>query len=45
MTEKPPVDDVSDKDLEVGAPREWAAGVPGVLHSMEPASSSASRAP
>ncbi|GAA4267062.1 FdhF/YdeP family oxidoreductase [Frondihabitans peucedani] len=37
MTEKPPIDDVSDKDLEVGEPRSWAAGVPGVLHSMEPA--------
>lgn len=37
MTEKPPVDDVTDKDLIVGAPRSWAAGVPGVLHSMEPA--------
>ncbi|BDZ49749.1 formate dehydrogenase subunit alpha [Frondihabitans sucicola] len=37
MTEKPPVDDVTDDRLEVGPPREWAAGVPGVLHSMEPA--------
>ncbi|ROQ38415.1 formate dehydrogenase major subunit [Frondihabitans sp. PhB188] len=37
MTEKPPVHDVSDDHLEVGEPREWAAGVPGVLHSMEPA--------
>lgn len=37
MTEKPPVHDVNDDDLTVGAPREWAAGVPGVLHSMEPA--------
>lgn len=37
MTEKPPIDDVSDADLEVGEPRSWAAGVPGVLHSMEPA--------
>jgi molybdopterin-dependent oxidoreductase alpha subunit len=37
VTEKPPVDDVSDKDIEVGEPRSWAAGVPGVLHSMEPA--------
>ena len=37
MTEKPPVDDVNDDDIEVGPPREWAAGVPGVLHSMEPA--------
>jgi molybdopterin-dependent oxidoreductase alpha subunit len=37
VTEKPPVDDVNDDDIEVGPPREWAAGVPGVLHSMEPA--------
>ncbi|MET4051504.1 molybdopterin-dependent oxidoreductase alpha subunit [Frigoribacterium sp. PvP054] len=37
MTEKPPVSDVTDADIEVGPPREWAAGVPGVLHSMEPA--------
>ena len=37
MTEKPPVDDVNDDDLTVGEPRDWAAGVPGVLHSMEPA--------
>ncbi|WP_277959154.1 FdhF/YdeP family oxidoreductase [Frigoribacterium faeni] len=37
MTEKPPVSDVTDADIEVGPPREWAAGVPGVLHSMDPA--------
>ncbi len=37
MTEKPPVDDVTDADITVGEPRSWAAGVPGVLHSMEPA--------
>lgn len=37
MTEKPPVDDVTDDDIEIGPPRDWAAGVPGVLHSMEPA--------
>jgi len=37
LTEKPPVDDVTEKDLTVGPPRTWAAGVPGVLHSMEPA--------
>ena len=24
-------------DIEVGSPKEWAAGVPGVLHSMVPA--------
>ncbi|AMM19634.1 hypothetical protein AX769_05125 [Frondihabitans sp. PAMC 28766] len=37
MTEKPPIDDVNDDDLTVGEPRDWAAGMPGVLHSMEPA--------
>jgi formate dehydrogenase major subunit len=37
VTEKPPVSDVTDADIEVGPPREWAAGVPGVLHSMDPA--------
>lgn len=37
MTEQPPVDDVTDADLTVGEPKDWAAGVPGVLHSMDPA--------
>ncbi|MGU3411209.1 FdhF/YdeP family oxidoreductase [Microbacterium sp. M1A1_1b] len=37
MTEKPPVADVTDADITVGEPKEWAAGVPGVLHSMGPA--------
>jgi len=37
MTKKPPVQDVSDADIEVGEPKTWAAGVPGVLHSMGPA--------
>jgi molybdopterin-dependent oxidoreductase alpha subunit len=37
MTEKPPVEDVTDADLKVEEPRSWAAGVPGVTHSMEPA--------
>ncbi|MDP3714024.1 MAG: FdhF/YdeP family oxidoreductase [Mycobacteriales bacterium] len=29
-----PRDDVGDADLSVGTPKEWAAGVPGVLHSL-----------
>ncbi|MGG7308349.1 FdhF/YdeP family oxidoreductase [Curtobacterium sp. AB451] len=37
MTEEPPVADVTDADLTVGEPKDWAAGVPGVLHSMGPA--------
>ncbi|PCN48664.1 hypothetical protein Csp2054_06115 [Curtobacterium sp. 'Ferrero'] len=37
MTKQPPTDDVTDADLEVGEPKDWAAGVPGVLHSMGPA--------
>ncbi|MEL4318707.1 FdhF/YdeP family oxidoreductase [Leifsonia sp. YIM 134122] len=37
MSRRPPVDDVTDADLEVGAPSSWAAGVPGILHAMEPA--------
>ena len=32
-----PIDDVTDAGIEVGPPKNWAAGVPGVLHSMEPA--------
>ena len=36
MTSKPPVDDVIE-DIEVGEPKTWAAGVPGVTHSMGPA--------
>jgi formate dehydrogenase major subunit len=36
MTSKPPVDDVTE-DIEVGEPKTWAAGVPGVMHSMGPA--------
>lgn len=32
---KPPVDDPGDKDLEVHAPKHWAAGVPGVRVAME----------
>ncbi|MEY2849132.1 MAG: hypothetical protein RI885_1799, partial [Actinomycetota bacterium] len=37
MSQKPPVQDVDDSQIEVTHPKEWAAGVPGVLHSMEPA--------
>ncbi|MET0724821.1 MAG: FdhF/YdeP family oxidoreductase [Leifsonia sp.] len=37
MTRKPPVDDVTDADITVGPPRTWAAGMPGVLHALEPA--------
>ena len=39
MTRKnPPVEETDEKDLEVGSgPKDWAAGIPGVLHSMKPA--------
>ncbi len=33
----PRVDEPSEDDVEVGAPKTWAAGVPGVTHSMGPA--------
>lgn len=33
----PDVEEVDENDLEVGKPRDWAAGIPGVVHSMEPA--------
>ena len=33
----PRVDQAVGKDLEVGQPKEWAAGIPGVYHSMGPA--------
>ena len=36
MTSKAPVDDVIE-DIEVSEPKTWAAGVPGVTHSMGPA--------
>jgi len=35
--ENPPVTEADETELEVGRPKSWAAGVPGVLHSMEPA--------
>ena len=31
------VDDINEDTIEVGKPREWAAGVPGVTHAMGPA--------
>ncbi|MGB7448438.1 MAG: FdhF/YdeP family oxidoreductase [Ornithinimicrobium sp.] len=34
MTRRPPVSDHGDRDLEVGQPKTWAAGVPGVLVSL-----------
>ncbi|MFE4541450.1 FdhF/YdeP family oxidoreductase [Arthrobacter sp. NPDC056727] len=33
----PDVEEANEEDLEVGKPKEWAAGIPGVLHSMQPA--------
>jgi formate dehydrogenase major subunit len=32
---KPPRDDVTDDDLTIDPPATWAAGVPGVLHSLQ----------
>ncbi|MEO5780278.1 FdhF/YdeP family oxidoreductase [Arthrobacter oryzae] len=39
MTRKNPrIEETDEKDLEVGdGPKSWAAGIPGVLHSMIPA--------
>ncbi|HYH77036.1 MAG TPA: FdhF/YdeP family oxidoreductase [Arthrobacter sp.] len=39
MTRKnPQVEEADEKDLAVGdGPKDWAAGIPGVLHSMKPA--------
>ncbi|WP_354480430.1 FdhF/YdeP family oxidoreductase [Marisediminicola sp. UYEF4] len=31
------VNDANESDIEVGAPKSWAAGVPGVYHSLKPA--------
>jgi molybdopterin-dependent oxidoreductase alpha subunit len=33
----PDVEETDENDLEVGKPKEWAAGIPGVLNSMQPA--------
>jgi molybdopterin-dependent oxidoreductase alpha subunit len=35
--DKTPIHEADETELEVGPPKKWAAGVPGVLHSMEPA--------
>jgi molybdopterin-dependent oxidoreductase alpha subunit len=32
---KPLGDDVTDDDLQVSKPKQWAAGVPGVLHALQ----------
>ncbi|XAS68175.1 FdhF/YdeP family oxidoreductase [Micrococcaceae bacterium Sec5.7] len=38
MTRKnPPVEEADENNLEVGKPKDWAAGIPGVYHSMQPA--------
>ncbi|TFB68042.1 FdhF/YdeP family oxidoreductase [Cryobacterium sp. Hz9] len=37
MSSKPPIHDVTDADIEVTHSKGWAAGVPGVLHSLQPA--------
>jgi formate dehydrogenase major subunit len=33
----PRVEEADESELEVGKPKEWAAGMPGVYHSMKPA--------
>jgi molybdopterin-dependent oxidoreductase alpha subunit len=35
MSRKPPQQDVDESQLEVSAPKEWAAGIPGVLVSLQ----------
>ncbi|WP_150306647.1 FdhF/YdeP family oxidoreductase [Planctomonas psychrotolerans] len=40
MTEKAPIGDVTDDNITVGKPKDWAAGVPGVAKSLEYAFSS-----
>ncbi|WP_285038675.1 FdhF/YdeP family oxidoreductase [Plantibacter sp. lyk4-40-MEA-4] len=37
MSAEPPVEDVTDADIEVTHPKHVAVGQPGILHSMEPA--------
>jgi formate dehydrogenase major subunit len=37
VRENPPVKEPGENDIEVGRPKSWAAGMPGVLHSMVPA--------
>lgn len=36
-TMKPPRSGVTDSEFEASEPKKWAAGVPGVIHSMVPA--------
>ena len=33
----PPVEEADENNLDVGKPKDWAAGLPGVYHSMQPA--------
>ncbi|MHA7244216.1 hypothetical protein ACX80R_13605, partial [Paeniglutamicibacter antarcticus] len=33
----PEVNEPSESEIEVGEPKTWAAGIPGVMHSMGPA--------
>jgi molybdopterin-dependent oxidoreductase alpha subunit len=35
--ETPPIESDDDTDIEVSSPRAWAAGLPGVTHSLKPA--------
>ena len=35
--ENPPVEETDEKDVEVSKPKDWAAGIPGVYYSMQPA--------
>lgn len=37
MSAEPPVQDVTDADIEVTHPKHVAVGLPGIFHSMEPA--------
>ena len=37
MTRKPLVEDPNDDGIEVTGLKDWAAGIPGVLHAMRPA--------
>src|SRR5690349_9952872 len=37
MAKKPPRDDVGDQDLTVRAPKDSAAGLPGVMHGLRAA--------
>ena len=37
MVSKPPTENENDDAIEVSGPKQWAAGMPGVIHSMEPA--------